>query len=481
MCSKQNKFGLLGQRNNPVSATAKKKSAKMAFAWVSIGRIAARSLAVLQLLFIGKVAGPEAFTALAFPLIVLNLLETFTEQGLGNAVIQKPGAPDEYLPTVYCINVLRGVFLGLILVVGAGYVPERFIQPGSENIFLGLAVVPAIKGLENLANVVLPKRLDFRPLVVLEFIAALAGLLVTFSTWFLGCGLWSLIWGKIAVAIVSTCGSFVLLPRFHGISFSFERYRELHRFGIWVMASRYASTALTKGGALVVAALLPAIALSYYQYADLLATTIVLEIARVTNRVAFPAYSNLQDDTGKLAVLFSKSFIMVSFVVFAIVAYLSAVSEEMVLILLNEEWLESAPLIPFIALWGASRSLGSCLTSLLMAVGRPGAAAAYQYLMLGLVAVGIYPAAEHYGALGICYFAGRRWDGCAIIQIPTGSSLNRYRYEIPFSDCCNAILCDGGFRLLHASVIGIDRDRVRLVPLGCKTGCVTVCSLVDIT
>lgn len=354
------------------------------------------------MLFIGRLAGPETFAALAFPLIVLNLLEILTEQGLGNAVIQRRGRIKPFLSTVYVVNIIRGFFLGVLLSFATWFVPDRFVQPGYEQIFLALALVPVIKGFENLANVVLPKKLDFKRLVVLEVVAAALGLVTTIATWFAGFGLWSLIIGKIATAITTTTGSYFIVRRFHGFRFSFARYLELHSFGIWVMASRYASTALTKGGAFVVAALLPAVVLSYYQYADLLATTVVLEIARVTNRVAFPAYSKVKDDQPRLASLFRKSLIVVSLVSFAIAAGLAALADDIVLLLLGTDWKEAGPLIPFIAIWGTSRAIGTCLTSLLMAVGRPGAAAGFQYLMLILLAIGIYPAATQYGALGIC-------------------------------------------------------------------------------
>lgn len=394
-------------------------SAVKAVAWVGVGRLGVKVLSIVQLAIFGRLLGPNGYSEFALAILIITTIELLTEHGLGAALIQRKGDVERYLPTVYVANVIRGLLLGATVLVTAPWISSALGQPEAAWIVQIMAMVPVIRGFENLANITSARVLDFRRLVILECCASIIGILIGCLAWLMNAGEATPAIAILANAVTSLAGSYWILPRFYGLKFSLPDFRELHRFGVWVMVSRYAATGLTKGGGFAIAAILDPISLSFYLQADMLATGITMEIARLTNRVSLPLFSRANETADKLRQSFEQAFISVSFLSTAAATLIISSATPVVEVLLGVGWLPAAALMPWIAVWGVSRSLGACLSNFLIAVGRPRSASIFQIVMLVVFMAGVYPCGVHFGALGIC----------SLLAI-TGLSVQMLRYPL---------------------------------------------------
>lgn len=369
---------------------------------MAFGRVLIKLIAVLQLIVFGRILGPDVVAIYAVAALVLSIVEMLTEQGLNVALIQKQEDITPYLSTVWSVNVFRGVILAVCLVLTSGWLAAWFNSHRSQTLIAAIGLVPLVRGFENLAEVTYSKALDFRRLVLLELAASVFGIFSGLAWLALGGGVSSLVVVAIMTSATRVIGSYYIMPTFHGWGFSLKRYRQLQRYGFWVMLSRYAAVGLTKGGAMAIGTLVNPLSLSYYQYADQLATSATMEISKLTNRVALPVFSRSQGDRAALAQSFERAFSMIGFVSLLCMSLLIGNAQQIVSLLLGEAWGPVASLVPWIALWGVTRALGACITYGLMAVGKPHAATIFQWTMLGLFAIGVYPVAKTLGAQGVC-------------------------------------------------------------------------------
>lgn len=387
-------------------------------AWVAGGRVVAKAIAFAQFIFIGRFLGPELYSVFGVALLVLTSIELLTEQGLGVALIQRSGNIKHFYGTVWTAGAVRGFVLFLLLFVFNSQIAGALSSPASSHLIAALAYVPLIRGFESLAKVVLTREMSFRPLVSLEVISSVVSLITTLSAYANGAGVWSLVYGQIAMAITSTCGSYVLFPAFTISHIRWGRFRVLNRFGFWVMLSRYASLILTRGGDVAVTSLLTPVDLSYYQYADQFSSAATIEISRIVNRVALPFYSRKSNDPKALRTAFEDSTLMVGTVVALAGVLLSAASLPLVVLLLGREWEPASLLIPLLCAWGYSRAIGSCLSIFLMATGQPRAATSFQFLMAILFLSGVIPCARFGGAFGVSALLASIGMSVSIFRFP---------------------------------------------------------------
>ena len=95
------------------------------------------------------------------------------------------------------------------------------------------------------------------------------------------------------------------------------------------------------------------------------------EIRNVVNQVAFPAYSKLQDDMGRMRNAYLETVQWISFLTLPMMAGLFMLSEEVVRVVLGEKWAPMTITMQVLILWGLVGSLGGTRRPVFEAVGRP--------------------------------------------------------------------------------------------------------------
>lgn len=381
--------------------------------WVTLGRAFAKLIALMQMVTLGRLIGPELYPVFGVVLVVIGVLEVLTEQGLSTALIQRPGSIDAYVDTVWTTNILRGVILGGVLVLLGPWLASMLRSPDSAPLLQVMGLLPFLKGWESLASVTLARKMHFRPLVLLECLGSLASLLSALGVYFAGGGLWSLVVGQLVMGAVIAGGSYALVPRRPRFHFDWNAYRQLQSFGIWVMVSRYASAVLTRGGEIAVTLFLPPTMLSFYQYADQLTSSATVEISRIANRLTLPWFSQQVGDLPALTRGLQQSLFFVAQVSALACMVMAVTSTEVIMLLLGERWSATALLIPTLALWGFCRSVGACLSGFLLATNRPREASNFQLIMVVGFLAGVYPATLWLGSQGVAGLL-------AVIGVATG-------------------------------------------------------------
>jgi O-antigen/teichoic acid export membrane protein len=109
----------------------------------------------------------------------------------------------------------------------------------------------------------------------------------------------------------------------------------------------------------------------------------------------------MQNEPARLQSAFLRSFLLLATAVFFVVALIAALSPDGIPLLLGQRWQAAAPLMPWLAIWGASRAVGAAYSTLFNAMGKPRLTTIYQFIMLIMFAIFIYPMAVRYGADGV--------------------------------------------------------------------------------
>jgi len=110
--------------------------------------------------------------------------------------------------------------------------------------------------------------------------------------------------------------------------------------------------------------------------------------------------AKVQHDQRLLKSVYLNTMRMTASVSFPIYLALAAFSEDVVLLLLGAKWLDSAPLLSILAVWGLIRSTGNPVGSLLLAVGKADLSLKWNLVLLLVVPLSLWTAA-HWGILGL--------------------------------------------------------------------------------
>jgi PST family polysaccharide transporter/lipopolysaccharide exporter len=175
---------------------------------------------------------------------------------------------------------------------------------------------------------------------------------------------------------------------------------QLLRYGRWVTGSSIALLALLYMDDAVVATTLGAGSLAIYGIAYQVAGVPATEISLVAGQVAFNAMARVREDRERLARYFLDSYELVACLAVPIAVGLMTLATPLVDVVLGPRWEDAAPVIELLAPWGVLRALGSVMTALFRATGRPDISARQHWTMVLITGVALVPLVELAGLVG---------------------------------------------------------------------------------
>jgi len=369
--------------------------------WLTGLSVASRILLSIRVIILARLLSPGDIGLFGMAMLTLAMMDSLTQQGMSAALVQKDGDIRPYLGSAYSVKILRGILMGVLLYLSASYVAGFFHEPRVEPLLKVLSLVPVLSGLSNIGIIYFTRELDFRQTFIMQTGTTLVEIGLSLTCAFVWSSAWALVAGRLGALLFSGAVSFVLTKERFRPEWDWQKIKELRRFGVWVFISSCITFILIRGGDVVLGRLLPVTVLGMYRMAHELSNQPPLIVARMMNTLAFPAYSQLQNEPARLQSAFLRSLLLLATSVFFVVALTAALSPDGVPLLLGKRWEAAAPLMPWLAIWGASRALGAAYSTLFNAMGKPHMTTIYQFIMLIMFVIFVYPMAVRYGANGV--------------------------------------------------------------------------------
>ncbi|MEH2067298.1 MAG: MOP flippase family protein [Nostoc sp.] len=339
--------------------------------WSAIQNWGRQAIAFVVFAILARLLGPETFGLVASASIFLAFIGIFLDQGFSVAIIQRKELETEHLDTAFWTNVGIGLLMTVLSIAGAGLVANFFSQPQLTPVIRWLSLSFVIITLSSTQEAIFQRNLDFKPLAIRELIAVCVGGVVGVVMAFMGFGIWSLVSQQLTnglVQIVVLWSASNWRPRF---KFSPKHFKELFTFGINVLGTQILNFVNRRSDDLLISYFLGPVALGYYSVAYRLLIIITQLLTGVTNQVAMPAFSRLQQEPEKLKSAFYKVTQLTSLISFPAFLGMAALAPELVRVLFGEQWLPSIPVMQVLAFIGIVHSVSYFNGTVLTAMGKP--------------------------------------------------------------------------------------------------------------
>ena len=368
--------------------------------WVFLLRITQQLFNFVRLVILARILSPNDFGLMGIALLTMATLDTFSQTGFQQALIQKKEDIKPYLDSAWTVLILRGFILFAILFFIAPYAAIFFNAPEAKPIIQVIGFAVLFQAFTNIGVIYFQKELVFNKQFIYQISGTLADFAVAISAALILRSVWALVFGLLAGNAVRCFVSYLIHPYRPHLNLDLEKARELFGFGKWVLGSSILVFLITQGDDIFVGKLLGATALGFYQMAYRISNIPATEITHVISQVTFPAYSKLQDNISKLREAYLKVLQVTAFLSFPIAGLIFVLAPDFTKIFLGEKWMPMVPAMQILVFAGLVRSIAATTGPVFHAVGKPKIDTKWQIIRLLVLAALIYPFTIKWGILG---------------------------------------------------------------------------------
>jgi len=359
-------------------------------------------LRIGSLMLLARLLEPKDFGLVGMVVAVIGVLNLFKDFGLSTATVQRTTVTDEQVSTLFWINILVGVVLGLVSVASAPILAVFYHEPR----LVWVTVVLAAGFLFNAAGVqhsaLLQRQMRFTALAVIDIVSLFISTAVGIGMALRGYAYWALVGMTLSGPLVTTVGVWLVTAWIPGRPHRRAGIRSIMRFGGTITLNGlvvYIAYNLEK---VLLGRFWGAEAIGIYGRAYQLINVPTENLNSAVGGVAFSALSRIQDDPGRLRSYFLKGYTFVVALTIPITIVCAAFAEDMIGVVLGPKWKDAIPIFRLLAPTMLILAMINPLSWLLFSIGKVGRSLKVALVLAPLV-IGGYVLGLPYGPRGVAF------------------------------------------------------------------------------
>ena len=327
--------------------------------WDLLGKFAHQGVGFIISIFLARLLLPEEFGIVAIALVFIGFSQVFLHLGLSDALIQSPKVSKAAYSTVFYINLIMGVVLTAILFfsapfIGAFYESEILIPIAQ---FLSLNFI--IGSFSIVQGVILMKEMNFKKLSIITVVSSAVGGIIGIWMAFNEFGVWSLVCQNLITNVVNGIMHWSLSSWRPKAVFMLKEIEGLWGFGMIQFANHLMGAIYDKLDVFMIGKVFSLHILGLYNRGGAISNLILQYFSTSIHKVFYVAISKVQNNLNSVFTYYKKGLSLVTLGALGLSGGIFVISEDLIVLLFSEKWIESAYYFRLII-------IGNCLTPLIL-------------------------------------------------------------------------------------------------------------------
>lgn len=340
------------------------------FIWTSAGMLGNGFVSFLVTMILARILMPYDFALVALLSIFLAISNVIVDSGFSQAIIRDDNPSETDLSSVFYFNIVLSFTIYLFLYIAAPYISNYFEAPELKLLSRVVFLVIIFNSFSIIQNATLNRNLNFAAVnkssVIGSFLAGGISIIMAFT----GFGIWALV------------ANMVLLPFFRSIilwnhskwrpikSFSIKSVKKYFAFGGFLMVQGIIDAISTNLVSLLIGKTYTKNDLGYFSQGRKLDGYIVTPFNSIIQKVSYPILSRIKNDGERLKEGYRKILGVVMFIYTPVMFFTIGTSENMIITLFGEKWVEAGIYLKIAAMGTILFPLQIVCTNILMIKGK---------------------------------------------------------------------------------------------------------------
>ena len=296
-------------------------------------------------LALARLLSPTDFGILGLSVLFTGVSGSVANLSFGMAIIQRDDVRPDHFATLFVTQLVMNTTMFLALLTISPYVGAYFGNPLVGSVLAVSSLNFLIRVLGGCPSAMLRRGRGFRALSLSNVIDAVVDVCVAVVFAVLGFGVWSLVYGALAGALVSNLYLVHASGWRPSLRMTRAAFKEMFGFGVGVSISELLTDAADRGANFVIGKVLGTAALGYFEKAQSLMNRPLRDLGKRAQRVLFPVFARIRHEQGRFRAAVRRTVMTVSLIGYPLFVSLIVLAPQVVYVLLGSQW--GAAVLPF--------------------------------------------------------------------------------------------------------------------------------------
>lgn len=337
--------------------------------WKLSERVGVQGVQFVLQIILARLLSPEDYGLIAIIMIFIALANVFIQSGFSTALIQKKDTDEKDYSSVFYLSLLLAGIIYSVLYLSAPLIGKFYSSIELVKVLRVLSLTLFLGAFNSIQNVIISKKMEFKKQFLSSIVAVvfsgILGVILAYKNF----GVWSLVYQQLVSQFLICLILLKIVDWKPKLEFSFEKIKELFKFGSKLLLSSLIDTLYMNITSLVIGKFYSPSMLGYYNRGNQFPQMIVSNFNGSIQSVLFPALAAEQENKERLKNIVRRSTVTSSYIIFPLMIGLMVVSEPLVKLLLTDKWL---PCVPYLRIFCLSYALWPIHTANLQAINAIG-------------------------------------------------------------------------------------------------------------
>jgi len=323
---------------------------------------------------------PEDFGLVVMVTAVTGFVVLFKDMGLSMATVQRAEVNHGQVSTLFWINFGASAAITVAIAALSPLIAWFYDEPRLTPVAMALSSGVLISGLSIQHRALLKRQMNFGSLTLINVLSLLAGIVAAVAAALAGAGYWALVIKQIVQVSVDVVGSWIACSWRPGLPVRGAGSRKMVSFGLDITLYNIVNYLARNGDKILLGRFYDSGVLGLYGNAYQLMLMPVAKIRGPLMSVATPGLSSMQNDPERFRRYYLRAILLLAFVTMPLMAFLFVCAEDVIGLLLGEQWGGAIPIFQVLAVTAFIQPVETTRGFVMIALGQT-----RRYLIWGLV------------------------------------------------------------------------------------------------
>lgn len=315
--------------------------------WQMLERVLTAAVQFLISVLLARLVLPDEYGIISLVTVFITLADLLVTSGFGTALIQKKNIDDADINTVFIFSTVVSLVLWGILYVSAPFLAAFYEIPVITSVLRIYALIIWPYAISGLLRSLYMRELRFKVLFFMSAIPLIISGIVGVVVALYGGGVYALVVQNLTNAYGGLLLIWIASRRKFRFCFSRNRVSELWKYSSKLLVANIADVAYKNIYTLSIPKFFSDRILGFYSYGRQIPNVVFSTFNGAIVASMFPVFARKQDDIADLKQSLRKTVRSCNFFFFPIMMGIIALARPIIIILLGNEWAESAWFLQF--------------------------------------------------------------------------------------------------------------------------------------